>query len=405
MPILVQKFGGTSVADAERLRNAAQRAMAAQAAGYDTVVVVSAQGDTTDELLEKAAELHPHPPARELDTLLATGEQQSMALLAIAIDALGGRAVSLSGQQVGIRTSNVHGKAKITGIDGERIRRELAEGRIVVVAGFQGVDDQADVTTLGRGGSDTTAVALAAALGAEACEIYTDVDGVYSADPRIAPKARKMKEISFDEMLELASLGAKVLHLRSVEVAKKFGIPIHVRSSFVPDPGTIVKEERPMEGQLVVGVAHDTHLAKLTILGVPDRPGVAAALFGALAEAEVNVDMIVQSASREGINDISFTVAKEDERRAHEVAQALVERLAARGALHEGGVAKVSIVGAGMISYPGVAAKMFQVIGEQGANIAMISTSDISISCVIPEERVADVVRALHTAFGLDRED
>lgn len=400
MKILVQKFGGTSVADADRIRNVARRVVRTKEAGYAPVVVVSAQGDTTDLLLEKAAEITDRPSGRELDMLLSTGEQISIALLAMAIQEMGHPAISLTGAQVGIRTDGAHTKAKIQEIDSTRILEEIGKGNIVIVAGFQGVTSNNDITTLGRGGSDTTAVALAAALGADVCEIYTDVDGVYSADPRIVPNAKKIDEISYDEMLELASLGARVLHLRCVEIAKKYGTPIHVRSSFNEIPGTIVREGQEMEkGRVVTGIAHNTNVAKITIKGVPDRPGVASRLFGALAEREVNVDMIIQSASRQGINDISFTVGQEDKHVAVEVAERLAKELEAEGVEHDNGVAKVSIVGAGMISHPGVAAKMFRTIADQGVNIQMISTSDISISCVIDAKDTERVIRALHEAF------
>lgn len=400
MRIIVQKFGGTSVADAERLRSVARRVVSTREAGFSPVVVVSAQGDTTDHLIEKAREITARPSAREMDVLLSTGEQISISLLAMAIQALGVPAVSLTGGQVGIRTDDTHTKAKILEIDGSRVLAEAERGNVVIVAGFQGVTSGDDITTLGRGGSDTTAVALAAALRAEVCEIYTDVDGVYSADPRVVPTARKLDEVSYDEMLELASLGARVLHLRCVEIAKKYDTPIHVRSSFNDHPGTIVKEAPAVEkGRVVTGIAHNDDVVKVTIKGVPDRPGVAARLFGALAEREVNVDMIIQSASRRGINDISFTVGRGDLHPAVEVAEAVRADLGAEAVEHDEGVAKVSIVGAGMISHPGVAAAMFRTIAALGVNIHMIATSDISISCVIDGAEVARVVRALHRAF------
>lgn len=414
MRIIVQKFGGSSVADAERVRNVARRVVRTREAGFAPVVVVSAQGDTTDHLLEKAREITDRPSGRELDMLLSTGEQMSMALLAMAVQALGCQAVSLTGAQVGIRTDDAHTKAKIVDIDSNRIRTELEKGNIVIVAGFQGVTPGDDITTLGRGGSDTTAVALAAALRAEACEIYTDVNGVFSADPRIAPAAHKLNEVSYDEMLELASLGARVLHLRCIEIAKKFGVPLHVRSSFNDRPGTIVAEEGRGQGadkadkkeasgvekgRVVTGIAHTTDVVKVAIKGVPDRPGIAARLFGALAEREVNVDMIIQSASRKGINDISFTVGRGDLHPAVEVAEHIRQDLGAEAVDHDAGVAKVSIVGAGMISHPGVAATMFGIIAGEGVNIHMISTSDISISCVIDAADVDRVVRALHRVF------
>ncbi len=410
MRIIVQKFSGTSVAAAARLRNVARRVARTREAGFAPVVVVSAQGDTTDLLIEKAREITDRPDPREMDMLLSTGEQISISLLAMALQAMGVPAVSLTGAQVGIRTDEAHTKAKIVEIDGSRILTEAAKGNVVIVAGFQGVTSRDDITTLGRGGSDTTAVALAAALKAEVSEIYTDVDGVYSADPRVVPAARKLDEVSYDEMLELASLGARVLHLRCVEIAKKYDTPIHVRSSFNDHPGTIVKgrgaekeEVSNMEkGRVVTGIAHNEDVVKVTIKGVPDRPGVAARLFGALAEREVNVDMIIQSGSRQGINDISFTVGRGDLHPAVEVAEAVCRDLGAEAVEHDGDVAKVSIVGAGMISHPGVAATMFRTIAAEGVNIHMIATSDISISCVIDGAEVARVVRALHRVFVED---
>ena len=401
MRIIVQKYGGTSVADADRLRHVAQRVIRTQDAGFAPVVVVSAQGDTTDILLQKAYEISARPSARELDMLLSTGEQISIALLAIAIQVHGRAVISLTGGQVGIRTDHAHTKAKIIDIDNRRILEELGKGKIVIVAGFQGVNEEEDITTLGRGGSDTTAVALAAALEAEVCEIYTDVDGVYSADPRTIPGARKLREISYDEMLELASLGARVLHLRSVEIAKKYGVPLHVRSSFNDNPGTMVVEEvaNLENARLVTGIAHTMDVAKITLMGVPDQPGVAARLFSALAERAVNVDMIIQSGSRAGINDISFTVGKEDLRAAVDAANQLCQELNAENVVAENGVGKVSIVGAGMVSHPGVAARMFRTIAGEGVNIQMISTSDISISCIIDAGAVDRVVRALHKVF------
>lgn len=403
MRIVVQKYGGTSVADAERIRSAARRIRRYRDEGFALVVVVSAQGDTTDRLLAKALELTDRPPARELDMLLATGEQAAVALVAMALQSTGCPAVGLTGALAGIRTDERHGRAKILAVDPQRVLDELRRGQVVVVAGFQGINSQQDITTLGRGGSDTTAVALAAALGAEACEIYTDVDGVYSADPRLVPRARKLDRVSYDEMLELASLGARVLHLRSVEIAKHYRVALHVRSSFNDRPGTLVTEGADVEERRVVtGIAHNTDIAKITLVGVPDRPGVAARIFGALAEHGINVDMIIQSASRNGTNDISFTTAAEDLPQALETLERLRADLGAETVTHDDAVAKVSIVGSGMISHPGVAATMFRTIAETGTNIEMIATSDISISCVIRREAVGPVARALHTVFGLD---
>ncbi len=426
--VAVMKFGGSSVADAERIRTAAARVVQAARRGFAPVVVVSAQGDTTDLLLAKAREITDQPSGRELDMLLATGEQISIALMAMALQTMGQDAVSLTGAQCGIRTDEAHTKAKIVDIDCSRILAELTSGRVAVVAGFQGVTEDDDITTLGRGGSDTTAVALAAALGAEVCEIYTDVPGVFSADPRVVPGARKLDRVSYDEMLELAALGARVLHLRCVEIAKKYGVPLHVRSSFSEEEGTLVTAQAKRgdtaggdgtgatgsgatapgggsaaagleKGRVVIGIAHTTDVAKVTIKGVPDRPGIAARLFEALAAREVNVDMIIQSGSRAGSNDISFTVGEADLPAARAAAEELARDLGAEGVEAERGVGKVSIVGAGMVSHPGVAARMFRTIADQGVNIQMISTSDISISCVIDAADVERVVRALHRTF------
>lgn len=404
MGIIVQKFGGTSVADAQRVRNVAERILYTQSKGHQMVIVVSAPAGKTDELLALAKGVAKKPTAREVDMLLATGEQISIALLAMAINDLGGKAISLTAAQVGIKTDNSHRKAKITEVASTRILSELAKGQVVIVAGFQGVNSQNDITTLGRGGSDTTAVALAAALKADMCEIYTDVDGVYTADPRLVPEAKKLKEISYEEMLEMASLGAKVLHLRAVELGKKYNVPIHVRSSFNENPGTIVRGGELMEqGKIVVGVAHDTKISKLTISKVKDNPGVAAKIFARLAEAGVNVDMIVQGASKEGLADISFTVNKEDAAIAHDVATGMMQELSAQTVDRDDHKAKVSIIGTGMITNPGVAAKMFNALAEKGINIEMISTSDINISTVIPESEVEKAVVTLHNVFELDK--
>lgn len=398
--IIVQKFGGSSVADAERVRRVARRIIQTRNEGYSPVVVVSAQGKTTDQLLAKAYEITPNPSGRELDMLLATGEQASMALLALAIQAEGVPAISMTGGQSGIHTDSHHNKAKILSVQPDRIIQALEQGNIVIVAGFQGISEQQEITTLGRGGSDTTAVALAASLKAEACEIYTDVDGVYSADPRLVPNAFQLKEVIYEEMLEMASLGARVLHLRSVEIAKNYGVPLHVRSSFHNRPGTWVKEVVSMEqAPVVTGVAHDYNVAKLTILNVPDKPGVAARLFTGLAEHGFNVDMIVQSASRDGWNDISFTVERSELAAVTRVANRLCEEIGADSVVTDDKVAKVSIVGAGMISHHGVAASFFRIIADLGHNIEMISTSDISISCVVAEHAVEEIVQATHRHF------
>jgi len=402
--IIVQKYGGTSVADALRVRNVAERILYTQNKGHQMVIVVSAPAGKTDELLALAKGVAKNPCAREVDMLLATGEQISIALLAMAIDDLGGKAISLTAAQVGIKTDGAFQKAKITEISSKRIKEELAKGQVVIVAGFQGVDEKNNITTLGRGGSDTSAVALAAALQADVCEIYTDVDGVYTADPRLVPNAKKHDEISYDEMLEMASLGAKVLHLRAVELAKKYNVPIRVRSSFNENPGTVVKGGENLEqGRIVVGVAHNNKISKVTIARVADKPGVAALIFTKLAAAEVNVDMIVQSASKEGLADISFTVSKDDALKAEEVATSMMGELSAGLVERDDNKAKISIVGTGMLTNPGVAAKMFESLAENGINIEMISTSDISISTVISCELVEKAVQTLHAVFGLDK--
>lgn len=416
-PIIVQKFGGSSVANAERIRAVARRIVAAREAGYQVVVVVSAQGDTTDHLISMAREISAQPPRREMDMLLATGEQISIALVAMAIDALGHKAISLTGAQGGILTDATHTKARIRRVDTERLRRELRAGRIVIVAGFQGIAlEKDDITTLGRGGSDTTAVALAVALQAEICEIYTDVDGVYTADPRIVPDARRLNVITYAEMLELASLGAAVLQPRSVEIAAEYGVPVRVRSSFTENPGTIVMEAGKMakdatlklagndylEKEVVVtGVAHDVNCAKVVILGVPDRPGVAFSIFSALAAESINVDMIVQTTRDENATDLLFTVSEDDLPRTIAIAEEKSRELGAKGVLADSNVAKVSIVGAGMVSNPGVAARMFGALAGRGINIQVISTSEIKVSCLIERAAAVEAVQAIHRAFGL----
>ncbi|GIU92577.1 MAG: aspartokinase [Acidimicrobiia bacterium] len=399
MGLVVQKYGGTSVATPERISRVAERVVQSRKEGNDVLVVVSAMGDTTDELIALARAVNPNPPARELDMLLTAGERISMALCAMAIEARGVQAVSFTGSQAGILTDAAHGAAKIREIRGDRVRQALAEGKVVIVAGFQGVDPQSkEVTTLGRGGSDATAVALAAAFGAEVCEIYTDVDGVYTADPRLVSDARKLDEISFEEMLELSASGAGVLMSRSVEVGRRYGIPIHVRSSFNDHPGTWVKEST-MEQAIISGIAHDVSEAKLTIRGVPDRPGVAAALFEPMAAEGVNVDMIVQNVSTDGTTDISLTVPKASLETARRIAQEVASRVGARGVEVDAAIGKVSLVGAGMKSHPGVAARVFRTLADAGINIEMISTSTIRISCVVREEDVTAAVKALHAAF------
>ena len=399
MSLIVQKFGGTSVADAERIKRVATRVAATRRAGNDVVVVVSAMGGTTDQLIDLARQVSPSPPGREMDMLLTAGERIAMALLAIAIHEEGVEAVSFTGSQAGIITDSSHGQAKIQEIRSSRVQESLNEGKVVIVAGFQGVDPQSkDVTTLGRGGSDATAVALAAANHADVCEIYTDVDGVFTADPRIVPDARKLDEVSFEEMLELAATGARVLMLRSVEFGRNFNIPLHVRSSFHDGPGTWVKETT-MEQAIISGISHDISEAKVTVRGVPDRPGVAATLFEPLAAQEVNVDMIVQNVSEDGTTDISFTVPKEHVAVAMGVVGRVIPEIEATGVDVDEAVARVSVVGAGMKSHPGVAAKMFRVLADNSINIEMISTSSIRISCVVALDQIEEAVRVLHAAF------
>jgi aspartate kinase len=409
---VVMKFGGTSVADAERLKRAARRIVEKREQGKRVVAVLSARGATTDELTEMAFEVSSNPHPREMDMLLSTGERISCALCAMAINDLGQRAISLTGSQAGIVTDTSHTKARIVDVRADRIKRALDEQQIVLVAGFQGVSTAADVTTLGRGGSDTTAVAVAAALEAEMCEIYTDVRGVFSADPRIVADARKLSMVSFEEMLEMAASGARVLQLRSVEYARNHGVRIHCRSSFEDGPGTVVvSEAETMEQPLITAVTHSTEEARVTLLGVPDRPGIAGRIFGALSEANVNVDMIVQNepVSEGAEADISFTVPRADVRAARDVLEPMAgDMLEAVATDPEMGV--VSIIGAGMKSHPGVAAKVFRTLGDEEINIEMISTSPIKISCVIRGEHVETAVRALHSAFelgagGVEREE
>jgi aspartate kinase len=402
MTVIVQKYGGTSVGTPERMRAVAGRIVASKLAGARVVAVVSAMGDVTDDLLGMAAKIDPEPPEREMDMLLATGEQVSIALLAMAIHALGHEAISFTGPQVGIVTDHGHTKAKIMEVRADRVSEALDAGRIVIVAGFQGMTPDGQITTLGRGGSDTTAVAVAAGIGADVCEIYTDVDGVYTADPRVARDARKIDVISYEEMLELAAAGAGVLNLRSVEFARNHGVTIHCRSSFTDVPGTIVKEaDSSMEQAIISGVAHDTSEAKVTIRDVPDRPGVAASVFTRMAEANVNVDMIIQNVSEAGMTDISFTTPKADLVRARRAADAAVAELGAREWTVDDSIAKVSLVGAGMKTHPGVAAQMFRALSDAGVNIDLISTSTIRITCVVEGAQVEAAVRALHDSFGL----
>ena len=403
MSVVVQKYGGTSVADAARIGNVARRIVATFEQGNSVCAVVSARGDTTDELLELAREITPDPPEREMDMLLSAGERISCALLAMAIHRLGYDAVSLTGSQAGILTDTVHTKARILEITPRRVQEAMDQGKIVLVAGFQGVSTEKDVTTLGRGGSDTTAVALAHALDADVCEIYTDVDGVYTANPSLVSKAHKIAEISYDEMLEMAAAGAQVLAVRAVEYARKYDIPLHVRSSFTDYEGTWVREEDDtMESPIIRSVTYTTDEAKVTIRGVPDRPGVAAEVFSALADAHVNVDMIIQNSSEDGFTDISCTIPAEDSLAADRVLQSLVAELGAKGYSANEEIAKVSVIGAGMRTNPGVAARMFKTLADLGINLDMISTSPIKISVVMERGRADEAVRALHTVFELD---
>jgi len=402
MRIIVQKFGGSSVANVERIKAVARRVAAYRKKGWRLVVVVSALGDTTDELVELAEQIADVPPAREMDMLLSTGEQISCALLAMAIDKLGYKSISFTGGQVGIRTDTSHTKAKIVGIDAARILRALREGRVVIVAGFQGINEHLDITTLGRGGSDLTAVALAVALKARVCEIYTDVQGIYTTDPRVVPAARKIAQITYDEMLEMASLGAQVMQARSIEVAKKFDMPIHVRSSFDAAPGTmILKEADKMEGFVISGVTLNKKEAKLTICDVPDQPGIAAKLFREISRQGINVDTIVQNVSRRGTTDVSFTVPLGEIHKAKAVTQKVARRIRAHKVLEDRDIARVSIVGVGMKAHTGVAAKMFEALAAKKINIDMITTSEISISCIIKKKNAEKAVRSIHTKFGL----
>ncbi len=399
MALIVQKFGGSSVADAQRVSHVAGIIANTYRQGNQVVVVVSAQGKTTDHLIAQAQEVNPNPSKRELDALMATGELASMALMALALERLGMPAISLSGWQAGIHTDSTHGAARVSRIDTERLRNELDKGNIVIVAGFQGVNKYEDITTLGRGGSDTSAVALAAALNADLCQIYTDVDGVYTADPRIVPNAIKIDEITYDEMLELASLGANVLHNRSVEVAKKYNVNLEVLSSMTGAEGTIVKEVTDVEKLLIKGVTKDVNIARISAMGVSDQPGIAFRLFSLLAKHKVSVDIILQSVGRDGTQDISFTVAAKD---ADEVVRLLEERkdtLGLKSVICDPNVAKVSIVGAGMETHAGVASKMFEALGEANINIQMIATSEIKISVLIAEEEANKAVAAIHRAF------
>lgn len=400
MAIVVQKYGGSSVATAERIKAVARRVVERQQKGDRLVVVVSAMGDTTDDLIALAKEITPRPEAREMDLLLSTGEIVSSALLAMALKGMGCPAVALTGPQAGIGTDRRYGRARILSVNPQRVLRELEAGNVVIVAGFQGITEEADITTLGRGGSDTTAVALAAALECSRCEIYTDVEGIYTADPRLVPEAQKLREISYEEMLELATYGARVMHNRAVELGAVRKVPIYVASSFSDAPGTLIHGGPFMEQRnKVMGIAHDTDVARITVRGVPDRPGIAAALFEPLGEAGISVDTIVQNASVERLTDVTFTVARFDLERALEIVKPIAKTIGAPEVLADTHLAKVSIVGAGMQSGPGYAGRMFRALFESGINIELITTSEIRITCLIDEKQVPKAVRALHKAF------
>ncbi len=404
MALVVQKYGGTSVANAEKIKSVARRVARTKEEDNDLIVVVSAMGEMTDELVDLARQVTDSPNEREYDMLLSTGEQISVALLAMALHALGQEAISFTGGQVGIRTDGWHTKARIVSIDKARVQRELDAGRIAIVCGFQGISEELDITTLGRGGSDTSAVALAAAFNADLCEIYTDVDGVYTADPRIVPEARKLSVISYDELLELASLGAQVMQPRAVEFGKKYGVPMRIRSSFNDNPGTLVtKEVASMEKVLISGVSLNEKEAKVTIVGVPDKPGIAAQIFDKIAEQNIVVDMIIQNVSERDVSDISFTVPQQDLKRTIKVVEEVKRDLGAREIRAQERIAKVSAVGVGMRSHSGVAAKMFKALADEGINIDMISTSEIKISCVVSAERGRDALRVLHKVFELEK--
>ena len=405
MALIVQKYGGTSVADAEKIKNVARRVAQVKDKGDQVVVVVSAMGDTTDELIKLAYQINDRPDDRELDVLLSTGEIVSSTLVAMALEAMGYEAISLSGAQAGIRTDATYSRARIMRVDPERIVKELDKGNIVIVAGFQGITDEMDITTLGRGGSDTTAVALAASLRAEVCQIYTDVEGVYTADPRLVPEAQKLPEIGYEEMLELATYGARVMHPRAVELGELFNVPVLVASSFSDNPGTLIHGGVSMEVRNKVrGIAHDLDVAKITVVGVPDRPGTAAAIFESLAKANISIDTIVQNASINNITDLTFTVARSQLRKAMEVAKPIAQSIGAKECISDSRLGKVSIIGTGMQNTPGFAARMFRALSEHGINIQLITTSEIRITCIIDEARVKDAVRALHRAFELEKE-
>ena len=406
MALIVQKYGGTSVANAERIKNVARRIAAIKDKGDQIVVVVSAMGDTTDELIELAYQVSEQPSRRELDVLLSTGEIVSSTLLAMALKDMGYEAISLSGAQAGIRTDSAYSRARILKVESKRVVKELEKGKIVIVAGFQGITGEMDVTTLGRGGSDTTAVALAASLGAEVCQLYTDVDGVHTADPRLIPEARWLAEIGYEEMLELATYGAKVVHPRAVELGELFNIPILVASSFSQNPGTLIHGGVSMEVRNKVrGIAYDLDVAKITVVGVPDQPGIAASIFQPLAKAGISIDTIVQNASINKITDLTFTVAKSDLAGAMRVVEPIAKSIRARECASDSKLGKVSIIGTGMQNTPGFAARMFEELSQQDINIQLITTSEIRITCIIDETRVKDAVRALHRAFEVEMEE
>ncbi len=404
MALIVQKYGGTSVGSVERIQKVAERVQATRDQGHDVVVVVSAMSGETNRLIDLAHQVSPQPDPREYDVLVSTGEQVTIALLAMALNARGCRARSFTGGQVHIRTDSVHTKARIVEIDEARVRRELEAGTVVVVAGFQGVDEEGNITTLGRGGSDTTAVALAAALGADECQIFTDVDGVYTTDPRVEPNARRLDRITFEEMLEMASLGSKVLQIRAVEFAGKYSVPLRVLSSFEEGPGTLITyEEEDMEQPVISGIAFNRDEAQLSVRGVPDRPGVAWHILGPVGEANIEVDMIIQNVGADGTTDFTFTVHRNDYERARAILEETARRLEAREVAGDNRIVKISLVGVGMRSHAGIASRMFEALANEGINIRMISTSEIKISVVIEEKYLELGVRALHAAFGLDQ--
>jgi len=404
MAIVVQKYGGSSVANADKIRNVARRIAEAHKKGNKVVAVVSALGDTTDDLIGLAKQINANPEPREMDLLLSTGEIVSSTLMAMALHAMGFKAVALSGPQAGISTDSSFSRARILGIEPKRIIKEIDKGNIVIVAGFQGMTAEMDVTTLGRGGSDTTAVALAASLKARICEIYTDVEGVYTADPRIVEEARKLEDIGYEEMLEMATSGAKVVHHRAVELGEVYNMPILVASSFVDTPGTIIHGGKNMEARNKVrGIAHDLDVAKITVTGVPDRPGIAAAIFQPLAKAGISVDTIVQNASANNITDLTFTVSRNDLSKAISIVKPVAKEIGAKECLSDSKLGKVSIIGTGMQNTPGYAAKMFQTLFEQGINIQLITTSEIRITCIISEDKIKEAVKALHKAFALEQ--